>query len=178
MCMLILAKAKSLVKEAALKKSAAWNGDGAGIAYVDHKTGMVVIQKGMWKLKDLLDKYYKVLEDGNNNDHAMMIHLRANTRGVTNYQNCHPFHIAHGALGHNGTFFGRGENCVESDTAEVCRTLGHLFTYENISKNFAAVDEAIGYSRVVTLHKEGYHIFSEKDGTWDDDVWFSNPGFK
>lgn len=158
------------------------NSHGFGMAYIG-KTGHVIMSKAYMTLESAWKGYCRVRDDEVSNKMNMIVHFRAATVGDKGATNCHPFAVKDGAMVHNGTFY--RDKSDRSDSATVACVLHQLLGYDEINKNFAAVEEAFGYNRVLFLHKHGQlTIINEKFdagtgrvGQWNDGIWYSNGGW-
>lgn len=177
MCVLAVTKPKAIISDAIMNECHSWNRDGMGFAFIREKK--VVIDKGYTDLAAFKRKY-KELIDAGVNENPMLVHFRACTAGPKTQDNCHPFFIKGGAMAHNGTFFGRGQDMGgKSDSRIVAERMFNNLEYSLVKRNFEGFQRALGYSRVAFLYDNGEVIISnEKQGEWHDGVWYSNAGFR
>lgn len=181
MCIIALAtKGKYLTPEW-IKYLDFINGHGIGMAYVNPKTGKVVIDKGYQTAGVFARNYQEHLDNGIT-DNPHMVHFRIATTGGRDVINCHPFEIKGGAMAHNGTFFGRGEHMGgKSDSRIVAERMYNNFALPLMKRNFKEYEEALGYSRVAFLYDGGDYFITKADtygAGWKDGIWFSNGGYK
>jgi predicted glutamine amidotransferase len=177
MCVAIFKPAGRKIPEEHLKNAWQGNSDGAGFAYV--KDGKVVIQKGYMALKDFLT----ALEEAEkaNKKSPFVVHLRTRTQGAKDAANTQPFAIEGGCLAHNGGFQGTGAGHYDgaSDSRLFAERYTKDLTFDFVEKHKAKLEELIGYNKVILLYDDGRrHILLEKDGTWENDIWYSNMYFK
>jgi hypothetical protein len=175
MCLAILKPGKLVIPTAHLDEGWKRNPDGAGFAYV--KDGKVQISKGYMSLKDFRAGYDRTFDLNQNS--PFLIHFRIRTQGDRTPANTHPFPVKGGALIHNGGFSGVGASSSgPSDTALFARKYAEVFSYETLKDNKKEFEDAIGYNKVVMLYDDAkYLILNEKDGIWQDDIWYSNDSF-
>lgn len=175
MCIAIAKKITGTITDEAMKNSFAKNPHGAGFAYVNPE-GKVVVRKGWFTLDDFVAAYRKA-EAEFGKDSPFLLHFRWATCGPKNAENCHPFTYEHGAMMHNGHFFtSYGE---KSDSREFAEEMGFYFTKENMVQRMAAIEDAVGHNKIVTLFADKtFGIVNEKAGYWEDDVWYSNDCFR
>lgn len=180
MCIAIVATAGAVVPQVNLEGSFAANGDGAGYAYVDKHTNEVVIKKGFFDIDNFMRSYKQTLDEGHGDHAAMLLHFRIATMGRVNSDNCHPFKIKGGALIHNGSlFYGRDPSGKDrSDTRIFAETLSDAFTYERVRNHREELTDIISFNKVAMLFDGGnYIILNEENGSWKDDVWYSNNSY-
>ena len=149
------------------------NPDGGGFAY--YADGKLEVSKGFNKFKDFLKEYEKAVVKYP--DAPFLVHFRIRSMGDKSPENTHPHVYKHGALIHNGTLSGVGAKPQEgkSDTALFVEKFGDNLTYERLSNNKEAFEQALSWNKVVILFNDGKHlIFHEKIGVWRDGVWYSN----
>ena len=174
MCIAILKPKDKILSKDILKTCCKNNPDGMGFAYIDGDT--MYIKKYM-KFNDFYDDYKKVETKSN-----MLIHFRIATHGKVEVDNCHPFWLNHRmALIHNGVISGYGERNTKSDTRDfIDKVIGKISW--KLMKNPSyreLVGKAIGYSKLAILDITGdYWIINEKEGYWNDGVWFSNKSYE
>jgi glutamine amidotransferase len=116
----------------------------------------------------------------------VVFHARIATHGTTDLDNCHPFLIPqHGqlALAHNG-IIGRcayANDKNKSDTRVFVDTMLKILP-RNFHRNAAIrefISDYIGHSKLVIMDGQGKTtIINEKQGTWDDGIWYSNDTYK
>lgn len=174
MCIAILKPKDKILTKETLETCCKNNPDGMGFAYIDG--GTMYIKKYM-KFNDFYKDYKKVETKSN-----MLIHFRIATHGKVEIDNCHPFWLNHRmALIHNGIIPGYGEQNVKSDTRDfIDKVIGKISW--KLMKNPSyreLIGKAIGYSKLAILDITGdYWIINEKDGYWNDGVWFSNKSYE
>lgn len=158
------------------------NRDGYGIMYV--KNGSVVVRKTM-SFDEICSIYNDVYEKYSK-DSPIVLHFRLATAGNVDAYTAHPYFINKDvAFCHNGVISGVGYDKHKSDTmlysdkvlkGVAAKTGEKFFLNKSI---MALIEKDIGYNKFVFLNKHGEIGFAnEKNGTWDDGVWFSNCGYK
>lgn len=162
----------------------AWssNHDGAGLMFIEN--GQLMLQKGIFKLKELKTAYKEVYARVGQTSH-ICIHFRYSTHGLKNKDNCHPHNICGGEalLMHNGILsdFDPPYGSKESDTAYFCRTvLAFRNAKQMVNPIFVAwLETLIGKAnKFVILNKFGELAIANEDiGHWKDGCWFSNYGY-
>jgi len=151
------------------------NPDGAGIAYYD--SGTIMIIKEMDCVDRLYDSYRRLRE---HNRCPMILHFRIATSGSVDEDNCHPFEVAGGmAMAHNGIIDNVVPTSSISDTrvfiSEILDYLPDDFIYNAGIREL--LSGFIDTSKLIFLDRYGmYHIINENLGHWDDDHsnWYSN----
>lgn len=177
MCLAIVKPASVMVPEAHLREGWRRNPDGAGYAFVHD--GELQSRKGFMKLKEFLESYNKDVVA--HADSPFLIHFRITSMGSTTEENTHPFKIDDGLLIHNGTLTGTGAvyGNGPSDTARFAEMFKSDLSFDFIAKHKAAWDAAVTGSKLCILYKDArYQIINEKDGRWEDGVWYSNTSYK
>lgn len=171
MCVAIVKKPEGKITDAVLAACYKANDDGAGFAFIEN--GKVEVDKGYFNFDAFLAKYREV--EARVGDKApMLIHFRISTGGTKTADNCHPFAYEHGALMHNGYLFAvYGE---ESDTNKFTKRLGKNFSKEGVKLHKPVIEKLIGQgNKLAMLFPDGsYEIVNEEQGSWIDNVWFSN----
>lgn len=178
MCIAIYQPAKKEIPISHLHSSWVHNPDGAGFAFANK--GKITHVKGLMTYKEFLEAYQVARKKYSNN--PFLVHFRIRSAGDRKPDNTHPFMLKNGAaLIHNGTIDGTGAKYDEgkSDTALFVEKYGDWLTFENVSKHKSELDLALGYNKIVILYPDKNRvILNEKDGVWDNDIWYSNHTFK
>ncbi len=179
MCLAILKPAKASVTDDALRGGWIANSDGGGFAYI-HKNKMV-INKGFTSLKEFMASYKAASEKFSTS--PFLIHFRIRSMGDKSVSNMHPFPVLNGsgALIHNGTISGTDAkySTGESDTALFVAKYGASLDFDTITKHQKEWDDALGYNKVAILYNDSsYALINEKNGYWNNDVWYSNQSYK
>lgn len=177
MCLAIFKPAKVAIPEARLRNGWVNNNDGAGFAYI--KKGKVVSEKGFMFLSDFLPAYKEA--STRHPASPFVIHFRIRSMGDKSPANTHPFTVENGVMIHNGTIMGTGATYAAgpSDTAKFAETFGKDLDYATVLKHKKEFEDAIDFNKVVLLYNGGKHIIlNEKQGSWKDDVWYSNHSFE
>lgn len=176
MCIAIMSKKGTVLKDDALKLCWENNPDGAGMAWAEN--GRVKVWKELKSFDAFLSKYKEVRATYKGN---MLLHFRIATRGSTNLSNCHPFKVNNNlAFVHNGTISGVTISKTESDTVmfnkEILSKLPAKF-YTNATI-LELLTKFVGTSKLVFLNGEGEYFFiNESYGEWNTDCWFSNKSY-
>lgn len=150
------------------------NDDGAGFAYL--KDNKIFTVKGFFSFGEFWENFEPLEE------YAQIVHFRVGTSGFSAGENCHPWRVNSDLVfAHNGIIPIGRQNQSWSDTGNYCE-----FVLKPLTKSFPdwwkqkefkwMMEAALGSTnKLVLLDKDGHHeIFNEKEGEWDDDVWFSN----
>ncbi len=153
-----------------MDKAEVHNSDGYGVSW--YEEGQINTYRTMHytRLKEqvaLLDKFPTV------------VHLRNTTCGGTNITNTHPFDVPSGVLFHNGTIHslaGYKHQGVGSDTSRLADLISEC-DYKYIEDIEPLLHHIIGddINRLVFLEDNGrITIMKEKQGYWEDGIWYSN----
>jgi predicted glutamine amidotransferase len=153
-----------------------------------HGMGLLYVEKGNLKnYKELTDftsfyDVYKTIHEKLNSKSNIVIHFRLTSHGAINYANLHPFYVdGQLACVHNGIIYGMKLRGKESDTSAYTRDV-----LRKLPKGFLN-DEAIikkiendsGWSKFIFLNRKNeYTIIREETGIWENEIWFSNMGYK
>jgi predicted glutamine amidotransferase len=178
MCVVIVKPAGRSIPEHYINNAWQSNSDGGGFAYV--KDGKVVIEKGLMTLKE----FKAALETAllKNKKSVFLIHLRTRTQGAKSEENTQPFQIKGAAFAHNGGFNGTGVGYSatgDSDSKKFADRYGDVMDYACVHDHKKGWEEAVGYNKIALLYDDGrYQIINEKDGSWENDIWYSNMYFK
>jgi hypothetical protein len=164
------------------------NKDGAGVMFAHG--GELRVVKGMMKWR-AFKKFWRSLGPLRV-EAPVVLHFRIATHGTILPKNCHPFFIRDNlAFAHNGVIrkVSIKKDWDISDTEMF--SLAYLKPFDAVVNGGLTIElldqpwvhnlisEYIGYSKLVFLDNEGNHtIINESAGTWDDGVWYSNPGYK
>jgi hypothetical protein len=153
------------------------NDDGAGFAYI--KNNELYIAKGFFTFNEFWDNYAPLEE------YASIVHFRVGSSGWSAGENCHPWRVSKDLVfGHNGVISIDRKNQSWSDTGNFCETI-----LKPLTKSYPEwwkqnefkwmMEIALGSTnKMVLLDKMGHHqIFNEKQGEWDDEVWYSNKSY-
>lgn len=175
MCIAIVKPKGANISDEYLENSFDNNNDGAGIAYSSNNKLYII--KGIFSKKQFVDAVRKAekLADG-----AMLIHCRIGTSGLKDKNNCHPHIISEKAVMiHNGILdIDVPKKSKESDTVIFVKKF-----LQDLPKDFMSnkgiinlIGECIGtHNKFCFLNEKGeYAIANEKQGIWDEGVWYSN----
>lgn len=180
MCLAIFKPQGVVAREEHLRNGWVGNSDGAGFAFV--KDGSIVVSKGYMKYKEFIAAYESAMKA--NNDPIALIHFRIRTMGSVGPENTHPFLLpeAAGAMIHNGNIQGTEATYKDglSDTACFVKKFGTLLTLDNLKQYRSEIEEGLGsWNKLAFLFKDGSHIImNEKQGIWDEGLWWSNGGYR
>lgn len=155
------------------------NSHGAGFMYAEE--GKLVIKKGFMAEKDFFKAWKKIPEKV-----AVVAHFRIRSHGDISAALTHPFIVnKQCALVHNGILsimVPKEVDKTESDTSYfVDAVLGKLQPdWYKIGAYKFLVEQYLGSgNKLVVMDAAGHvEIFSEKSGTWDEGIWYSNGGFR
>jgi predicted glutamine amidotransferase len=185
MCIVIHKPANKNIRRHIYEGSYRNNPHGAGFAYV--KNNELVIEKGFFKLRDVVDKLMEHESD------EMIVHFRVASPGmVINEENCHPFRVDSKsfphmsfAIVHNGRLPWRNTQ-THSDTYQFVNQflkgiLDHnpfLFDhwqYCDMLKDYIGAGNKIAVMRHDSESKTtNVYIINEDKGTKMKGCWFSN----
>ena len=187
MCIIVYKPANTPLFKKRLKACYSNNEDGCGFVYPSDKKNNLVIERGVFTFREFWRKYREIPKDK-----PVLLHFRIQTSGDINENNCHPFLIDKGhALAHNGNIESKlNEKLTEkSDTATfVEKVLQPLFKDKKLKKGKFWTTEAFEWlleesvgsnNKMVIMDADGFvKIYNEKQGEWDEKVWYSNKSFK
>jgi hypothetical protein len=184
MCIICVKPAGVDIKKAVLKTCFENNPHGAGIALPSIDNKKVIVEKGFFSFNHFWQRY-KFYSTFNK---SMLIHFRVATSGKIDKKNCHPWVIdsAH-AFVHNGNVqkqIGLQDDDYSDTALFVKHILKPTFAHnKTVWKNSAykwCIETTIGKNnKMVILDNNGeFVIFNEKEGIWEDGIWFSNDTFK
>jgi hypothetical protein len=189
MCVIVHKPAGVVLDEETLAECFKKNSDGAGVAYVDPKRGLV-IDKGYFKFKPFYKKLCQLMQQ------ELLIHFRVTSRGEISVKNCHPFGWRSKelpqytfAIAHNGTFDWRS-TVAHSDTAcFISDLLGpHLDRdpyFLDTHTGMTLLERAISSRNKLCILRHDsetgelrHYIVNKHIGTEDLGCWFSNTTYK
>lgn len=155
-----------------------WNAnkDGAGMAYLQN--GKIQIFKVLNSFESFWNAYDKRRDKVTG---PFMLHFRIKTHGLTNLDNCHPFKLSHNsAMCHNGIISNEATDGQLSDTRLFIQNVinGLPKSWLKNQSIIRLIEGYIGYSKLIILEGNKWHIINEDMGTWDDGNWFSNDSYK
>ena len=177
MCIAIYVPAGAKVSQEHLHNGWCANSDGGGMAYL--RGNKVKVVKSLMKWKDWWEVWQAAREA--NPSSPFLAHFRIRSTGANDADNTHPFKLKTGAMIHNGTLTGSGAdwNSGLSDTRMFVDKFGEHLTYDNVLKHKKAIEEAIGYNKLVFLFNNGKGvIINEESGQWHEGAWFSTGAFR
>ena len=183
MCLLTFIRQGAYIDLEDLRAGAVMNSDGFGFAV--HAGSSIITGKGM-NFENVLEQFVSVRE---RHDGHALFHSRISTHGLTNQDNCHPFRVGGDnltVLGHNGMLPIKIEkNDDRSDTAifaeDYLPNLGGVYALDD-NKVRKDLEKWAKGSKLVVLTADrhanhDYYILNEKDGHWDNGVWWSNHSY-
>ncbi|MFA5543159.1 MAG: class II glutamine amidotransferase [Bacilli bacterium] len=187
MCILIVKKAGSVIKEEALENGFNNNPDGWGFSYVDQSRGVIEVKKGLSSFKTFLKHYRKAEQE--NPESNFLIHFRIATSGGIKEVNCHPFVLNENIVyAHNGILSNVLKADLEGDENDT-RAFGRIILkplyeinnrfYENPTFNRLILSFIESRNKVAILDIENnVKIYNETHGDWVEGVWYSNTSWK
>lgn len=178
MCIIVAVPNEETIPEATLSTCWEANPHGAGYMFADGKE--VIIRKGFMDFDSFMEDYNTL------DKQPHVIHFRIATHGTTDGDNTHPFRVSSKlAFAHNGIINGvSNKQDKMSDTwhfnEELLKPLsaydGKFYKRE---VNVRLLENFIGSSKLAFLNSGGdITLFNEKQGGWDNGVWYSNKSYK
>jgi len=179
MCLIATSQTGKQIPRQHLQNAYYTNSDGAGWAYV--KNNRLYTDKGIWSFHQFYSSY-----EENCVGYPHIIHLRNMSSPPRLLENTHPFYISNDAvLVHNGNFKSFPSKNMVSDTRQFVNRIIKPLTAKNPNwykeMQFSwLVEQAIGESnKLAVIDNTGFiKIFSEKQGKWKNDIWYSNDSYK
>lgn len=187
MCLIIANPQCAPVPKDHIVNAFATNHDGFGIMWADPKSGHLKVIRGMFGVELIESLFARMTK----NSTPYVAHFRFATHGTKNSDNCHPFAVSGQALGgigmvHNGTLSGGEWRAPKkSDTALLADMISedlrsskyepeHLFEIE-APPVVSRYGRSIGSDKLVFMNGLGeINIVNSKNGTWKEQVWYSN----
>ena len=152
------------------------NRDGGGMAWV--QDGEVMVSKGFFDMKKMLDAYRNVAET--HPDSPVLVHFRIGTQGLTNAANTHPFKVRDDmVMAHNGHLAGWHHE-KKSDTLLFAMNLLSQLPdrWEDNPAMQELVDSYLVSDKMALLRADKeWFIFNEQSGSWNEGVWYSNASY-
>jgi hypothetical protein len=181
MCLIVVKPIGVTLDENDLRSGFEKNPDGAG--YMFTSGGKVRLKKGYFNFYNFYEELRSDLE-ANEKTSPFVIHFRLATRGYVNTSNCQPFRINSGlAFAHNGVLFGLdGYPKTQSDTAafknQILKNLP--LGFHKHKAILTLLEIAISkLNKFVFLDNNGsIVILNEREGIWEDGLWYSNDSYK
>lgn len=182
MCLAIYQPAGNCIPIEHLSNGYQNNPDGAGFSYFDENGRVRTFRSMSWSEFRVA---YEQAWDDHGHDSPFSIHFRWATHGSKNVENVHPFMVnEHVSIIHNGIIPCRIPDNRMSDTAAFAKHyLSKLpVNWYDDEFLFDMVEDYIGASKLVVLtsHPEAKYsayILNERQGKWDDKIWYSNNGY-
>jgi hypothetical protein len=153
------------------------NDDGCGFAYIEN--GKVLIKKGYFDFNNFWEDFDAIQQI---NKLPKLVHFRIATSGLIDLENCHPWEIdSEHALIHNGiipAFYAAGG--VSDTGLFVEKLIKPIFKHNSEQYKDPCIklllEDYIGKNnKIAFLDKDGnIDILNEKEGIWEDGIWFSN----
>ena len=179
MCIAIVKTKEGTITDETLRACFQTNPDGAGIAFA--KEGKLYYLKGIFNEDEFVRivRQYEQEAQG-----AMLIHCRIGTSGMKDKLNCHP-HVVNPycVMIHNGILdIDVPKDSKVSDTViyteEVLKKMPERFMDNEAILRLISSD--IGErNKFCFLNEKGeYAIVNEKEGEWENGVWYSNDNHK
>lgn len=158
------------------------NPDGFGFAIHDRTS---IISFSSLNYNQVLEKF---LDARSKCSGPALFHSRITTHGGTSVENCHPFTLGNDPLtvmGHNGMLPIEAKN-GRSDTRILAEDLLPSWggaPILNIKKKRKKLSKFADGSKLVFLSanpdvQNDWYIINERDGHWDNGVWWSNNSYK
>lgn len=158
------------------------NPHGAGYSYFDDK-GKVRRHRFM-KFEEFMNSYERTKQQFGDSS-PFSVHFRYATHGLTDIGNVHPFmYNGNTTVIHNGILPTIIDDIEMSDTASFVENYLTALPNEWYDNEylFDMVQEYCSGSKLVILTanpkaQHSAYIVNEKDGLWDDGVWYSNRSY-
>lgn len=186
MCLLTYIPAGIMPDTEALFNGTMINDDGHGYAIVDRAGDRIIVDRGM-DAKDMIACF--AAKRAQFPDGPALFHSRLATDGATTLTNCHPFDVGgdpRTVLAHNGIMPLRpSKGDFRSDTRIVAESYVPK-AYGTLRRRRArlAFQKWMGqWNKVVILtvdprFRANAFILNEKEGLWDNGIWYSNDMYK
>lgn len=179
MCIAILKTKDGNITDEALRTSFEHNKDGAGIAYTVNEK--LIIEKGIFNIDEFITKVRNAEKIADNN---ILIHCRIGTSGLKDANNTHPFLIHEDScLIHNGILdIDVPKGSTKNDTQLFIEQYLKCFSTSDLLNHIGLIkliEKVIDSNKFVIMDNKGnYRIFNEKEGHWNNGVWYSNESYK
>jgi len=176
MCLAIYKPKGKTISKQALMAGYASNSSGCG--YIARIGDELRIFKKLVPFTEFYAEYREIEKDFD-----IAVHFRAATHGPVNNANCHPFVMCDGkfAMIHNGVFHVPLTDTSLSDTGNYCKYILEPAIKDGSYKDVEKMekDPRWGWGMVVLMGTNGETIiYKERNGDWDNGVWYSNGCYK
>lgn len=181
MCLIAVSKTGKQIPREHLQNAYWTNDDGSGWAYSSDDT--LFMEKGLWSFHEFYSSYEK-----NCVGKPHLIHLRNMSAPPRSLLNTHPFYINKektAVLVHNGNIRSLPTRQQISDTRLFVDEVIAPLTEQNpnwyTKMHYSwMVENAIGEdNKLAIIDNLGFiKIFNEKQGEWDNEIWYSNSCYK
>ena len=180
MCLLVMQKQNTKIRNENLKNAYDSNPDGVGYSFINSKRKITT--KKYRNYDKFLSAYQNdIIEFGNSS--PFLLHFRLATHGQNKGTfNVHPFKVNSSMVfAHNGIISEVDDDKKLSDTQvfnrDILQELKGEFLLDVILVKL--IKSFIGSSKLAFLNRDGsFQIINEKLGHWKDRVWYSNSSYK
>jgi hypothetical protein len=178
MCLIAAVPAGKTLSMDVCTNAAQSNPDGWGMAWIRH--GTVHVHKELHSLKRFMKRIRRACRSGS----PVLVHFRFATHGSVGFANTHPFAVdAQTVVAHNGILHGFGQNKQAdlSDTAEFVQTVLRKFpdaAQSSAGREWLGHIIGPGNKLAFLSASSGLSLVNEKQGIWDDGIWYSNGGYR
>lgn len=189
MCVIIVKNAGIKIPKEKLVSACRVNSDGWGFSYLDEEKKEIKTFHGFNPKGNDPDEIEEVLEKYK--EHSQYLHLRFNTRGTSNLENCHPFQVFKNdeisvQFMHNGTLGGFGNDTL-SDSGDFTNQILAPLTESYIQAHGA--EQALNqesYSKIISEFSRQSSVFviynnlgktlflGQKGYLHDENSWWSS----
>ena len=162
------------------------NNHGFGVAYIDKNKDKIVTFKTL-NIDEYINNAIRIVKTKSESS-PILIHCRIKTSGKQNKDNCHPFKVNKKTIfAHNGALsFVDDTQPNISDTRMFNKTyLKYMGDKWLDDKNMVShIEQLMGSFNKLTFLttntklKKPFYILNEKQGEWNNKVWYSNTSYK
>lgn len=177
MCVILFKPKEHHLSDELIKECWERNSDGCGFMY--SKQRQLKVFKSADKLEPVLKKYREVVDEQKKN---VIWHFRRATVGKVSDENTQPFIVNRYGWAHNGTIYKLKKKLLKDESDSLA--LGRMFLSENTIDPFAKfsevlIEDFLDDDRLTIMNNNGsVVIFNQKEGEWDNNIWFSDPSWK